>query len=229
MRHQVLSFKVAFCTAIFFMCSSLSQSINVNSKHAAAHINKKIHPNGLALLPDADLTIDQEGESDDDEEEDDGKSEADYSNEYDQVSSGSDNFGHPDDFDRTNALPFFHKVPENAFIFKGRQAILKCKATHALDVSWSCLLSNILLHCHFADCINNKYEIIILTCSLSLSRYSPFLVSFSCLSSINKSTAGFSMSQRHKNQSTHEQRIARESTKRCTNVGSNGRNFTLLL
>jgi hypothetical protein len=144
MKHQVLNYKVAFCIAIFFMCSSLSQSINVNSKHAS-HTNKRIHSNGLALLPDADLTIDQE-EGDDDIDEDDEKSEADYSNEYDQVSSGSDNFGHPDDFDRNNALPFFHKVPENAYIFKGKQAILKCKATHALDVS--CLLSNFLLHCH---------------------------------------------------------------------------------
>lgn len=138
MRHQVLNFKVAFCIAIFFMCSSLGQSINVNSKHAA-HTNKKINANGLALLTETDLTIDQE-ESDDDEDESEDFSSEDY-----QVASGSD-FGHPDDFDRNNALPFFHKVPENAYIFKGRQAILKCKATHALDVS---LLSNFLLHCRF--------------------------------------------------------------------------------
>lgn len=131
-HHQVLNLKVAFC-AIFFMCSSLSQSINVNSKHAA-HINKKSHSNGLALLPDADLTIDQE--DDDEEEEDRSGLESDYSNEYDQGSSGSDLFGHPDEFDRNNALPFFHKVPENAYIMKNRQAVLKCKATNALDVSF---------------------------------------------------------------------------------------------
>lgn len=132
MKHQVLNLKVAFC-AILFMCSSLSQSINVNSKHAA-HINKKSHSNGLALLPDADLTIDQE--DDDDEEEEDRSETSDYSNEYDQGSSGSDLFGHPDEFDRNNALPFFHKVPENAYIMKNRQAVLKCKATNALDVSF---------------------------------------------------------------------------------------------
>jgi hypothetical protein len=147
MKHQVLSFKVALCT-IFFMCSSLSQSINVNSNHVA-HTNKKLHPNGLALLPEADL----EDEDDDDEEEDDEdvKSESDYSNEYDQGSSGADLFGHPDDFDRNNALPFFHKVPENAYIMKNRQAVLKCKATNALDVSLSHVISNnnnFLLHCH---------------------------------------------------------------------------------
>lgn len=130
MRHQVLNFKVAFC-AIFFMCSSLCQSINVNSKNVA-HTNKKQHSNGLALLPDADLTIDQEEE---DDEDDDVKSESDYSNEYDQGSSGADLFGSPDEFDRNNALPFFHKVPENAYIMKNRQAVLKCKATNALDVS----------------------------------------------------------------------------------------------
>lgn len=105
------------------MCSSLSQSINVNSKHAL-HTNKRTHSNGLALLPDAG-TMDEP-----DEDEDDAKSEGDYSNEYDQGSSGAD-FGHPDD----NALPFFHKVPENAYIMKNRQALLKCKATNALDVS----------------------------------------------------------------------------------------------
>lgn len=132
MKHQVLNLKVAFC-AILFMCSSLSQSINVNSKHAA-HINKKSHSNGLALLPDADLTIDQE--DDDDEEEEDRSETSDYSNEYDQGSSGLDLFGHPDEFDRNNALPFFHKVPENAYIMKNRQAVLKCKATNALDVSF---------------------------------------------------------------------------------------------
>lgn len=135
MRHQVLNFKVAFCT-IFFMCSSLSQSINVNSKHAV-HTNKKIHSNGMALLPDADLTIDREEEDDD---EDDVRSESDYSNEYDQGSSGSDfGFGHPDDFDRNNALPFFHKLPENAYIMKNRPAILKCKAINALDLVFQCL------------------------------------------------------------------------------------------
>lgn len=130
MKHQVLNFKVAFC-AIFFMCSSLSQSINVNNKQAV-HTNKKSHSNGLALLPDADLTIDQE-EDDDDDDEDDLKSESDYSNEYDQGSSGLDTFGHTDEFDRT--LPFFQKVPENAYIMKNRQAVLKCKAINALDVS----------------------------------------------------------------------------------------------
>jgi hypothetical protein len=115
------------------MCSSLSQSINVNSKHAA-HTNRKIHSNGLAPLPDADSTI----EDDDDEEEDD-KNESDF--DYDQVSSGSDFDHFGDDFDNKNsALPFFQKVPDNAFIFKGRQAILKCKAIHALDVSWTCRL-----------------------------------------------------------------------------------------
>lgn len=129
-HHQVLN--VAFC-AIFFMCSSLSQSINVNSKHAA-HINKKSHSN-VALLPDADLTIDQGDEDDDDDEDRSERLESDYSNEYDQGSSGSDLFGHPDEFDRNNALPFFHKVPENAYIMKNRQAVLKCKATNALDVS----------------------------------------------------------------------------------------------
>lgn len=109
------------------MCSSLGQSNNVNSKHTA-HTNNKNHANDLALLNDADLTIDQEeGDDDDDENED-------FSSEDYQVASGSD-FGHPDDFDRNNALPFFHKVPDNTYIFKGRQAILKCKATHALDVS----------------------------------------------------------------------------------------------
>lgn len=113
------------------MCSSLCQSINVNSKNVA-HTNKKQHSNGLALLPDADLTIDQEEE---DDEDDDVKSESDYSNEYDQGSSGADLFGSPDEFDRNNALPFFHKVPENAYIMKNRQAVLKCKATNALDVS----------------------------------------------------------------------------------------------
>lgn len=133
MKHQVLNLKVAFC-AIFFMCSSLSQSINVNSKHAA-HINKKSHSNGLALLPDADLTIDQEDDDDEEEEDRSDRQESDYSNEYDQGSSGSDLFGHPDEFDRNNALPFFHKVPENAYIMKNRQAVLKCKATNALDVS----------------------------------------------------------------------------------------------
>jgi hypothetical protein len=130
-QHQVLNFKVALCT-IFFMCSSLSQSINVNSKHVV-HTNKKPHSNGLALLPDADRIIDED--DDDEEDDDDVKSESDYSNEYDQGSSGSDLFGHPDDFDRNNALPFFHKVPENAYIMKNRQAVLKCKATNALDVS----------------------------------------------------------------------------------------------
>lgn len=133
MKHrQVLNFKVAFCT-IFFMCSSLSQSINVNSK-LAVHTNKKIHSNGLALLPDAGLTIDPD---DDDDEEGDDDSELEYSNEFDTGSSGSDPFGHPDDFDRDNVLPFFHKVPENAYLMKNRQAILKCKATNALDVSSS--------------------------------------------------------------------------------------------
>lgn len=125
--HQVLNFKVAFCTA-FFICSALSQSINVNSKHAV-HTNKKVHSNGLALLPDAELTIDQE------EDDDDGDSELEYSNEFDSGSSGSDAFGHADDFDRDNVLPFFHKVPENVYLMKNRQAILKCKATNALDVS----------------------------------------------------------------------------------------------
>lgn len=124
--HQVLNFKVAFCT-VFFICSALSQSINVNSKHAV-HTNKKTHSNGLALLPDAELTIDQE-------EDDDGDSELEYSNEFDSGSSGSDTFGHADDFDRDNVLPFFHKVPENVYLMKNRQAILKCKATNALDVS----------------------------------------------------------------------------------------------
>lgn len=79
------------------------------------------------------MTIDQE---EDEDEDDDAKSESDYSNEYDQGSSGVDIFGHPDDFDRNNALPFFHKVPENAYIMKNRQAVLKCKATNALDVSF---------------------------------------------------------------------------------------------
>jgi hypothetical protein len=132
MKHQVLNFKVALCT-IFFVCSSLSQSINVHSKHVA-HTNRKPNSNGLALLPDADLTIDED-EDGEDEDEDDVKSESDYSNEYDQSASGSELFGHPDEFDRNNALPFFHKVPENAYIMKNRQAVLKCKATNALDVS----------------------------------------------------------------------------------------------
>ena len=113
------------------MCSSLSQSINVNSKHAL-HTNKRTHSNGLALLPDTHLTIDE----DEDEDEDDVKSESDYSGEYDQGTSGVDIFGHPDDFDRNNALPFFHKVPESTYIMKNRQAVLKCKATNALDVSF---------------------------------------------------------------------------------------------
>lgn len=140
MKHQVLNFKVAFCT-IFLMCSSLSQSINVNSKHVT-HINKKIHSNGLAHLPDADPPIDQE--EDDDDDEDDTKSESDYSNEYDLGSSGSEIFGHPDEFDRNNALPFFHKVPENAYIMKNRHAVLKCKATNALDVSLNLNLSLVI-------------------------------------------------------------------------------------
>jgi hypothetical protein len=146
-QRQVLNLKVAFCT-IFFMCSSLSQSINVNSKHAV-HTNKQKMPsNGMALLPDADLTIEQDEDDDDDYE----KSESDYSNEYDQGSSGADIFGHPDDFDRNNALPFFHKVPENAYIMKNRQAILKCKATNALDVSFSSsfvILSYVIFRCFF--------------------------------------------------------------------------------
>lgn len=103
----------------------------------------------MALLPDADLTIEQD-EEDDDEDDDDVKSESDYSNEYDQGSSGADLFGHPDDFDRNNALPFFHKVPENAYIMKNRQAALKCKATNALDVSLFIFqtITDFLLSCH---------------------------------------------------------------------------------
>ncbi|CRL02294.1 CLUMA_CG015370, isoform A [Clunio marinus] len=112
------------------------QSINVNSKHAL-HTNKRFYSNGMALLPDTDTTLDQE--EDDEDDDDDAKSESDYSNEYDQGSSGIDIFGHPDDFDRNNALPFFHKVPENAYIMKNRQAILKCKATNALDLVFQCV------------------------------------------------------------------------------------------
>lgn len=143
MRHQVLNFKVAFCAIFFIMSSSLSQSINVNSKHAV-NTNKKAHSNSQALLPDADLTIDEEEDEDDDD--DDMKGESDYSNEYDQGSSGSELFGHPDEFDRNNALPFFHKVPENAYIMKNRQAVLKCKATNALDVSPKLVISEITIY-----------------------------------------------------------------------------------
>jgi hypothetical protein len=117
------------------MCSSLSQSINVNSKHVA-HTNRKIHSNGLALLAEADSTIEDDDDDDDDEED---KNESDF--DYDQVSSGSDFDHFGDDFDnKNNALPFFQKVPDNAFIFKGRQANLTCRAIHALDVSWTCRL-----------------------------------------------------------------------------------------
>lgn len=142
MRHQVLNFKVAFFCTILYVCSSLSQSNNVNSKHAV-HTNKKTQSHGLALLPDEDLTIDQENE-----DEEDAKSESDYSNEYDQGSSGVDIFGHPDEFDRNNALPFFHKVPENTYIMKNRQAVLKCKATNALDVSCFLIQSS---PCHLTN------------------------------------------------------------------------------
>jgi hypothetical protein len=151
MKHPILNFKVALCT-IFFMCSSLSQSINVNNNHVA-HTNKKLHPSVLAPLPETGLEDDDDDEEEEDDE--DVKSESDYSNEYDQGSSGADLFGHPDDFDRNNALPFFHKVPENAYIMKNRHAVLKCKATNALDVSLShpCHPNNdnFVLNCHVHD------------------------------------------------------------------------------
>lgn len=119
------------------MCCSLSQSNNVNSKHDP-HTNKNHHSNGLALPTETGQTID---EFDDDEEED--KNESDF--DYDQVSSGGDFDHFGDDLDNKNsALPFFQRVPEHAFTFKGRPAVLKCKAIHALDVSWTCRLGDFL-------------------------------------------------------------------------------------
>lgn len=207
MRHQVLNFKVAFCT-IVFMCSSLSQSINVNSKHASLTNKKLQHSNGLALLPDADLTIEQEEEDDEEDDDDDVKSESDYSNEYDQGSSDliGDLFGHPDDFDRNNALPFFHKVPENAYIMKNRQAELKCKATNALDVSLFIFqtITDFLLSCR-------TLMIAVTTTSKQTWNYDCYCYSFSFLPFFlrlssctsydikQKSTAGFSMPKRHQN------------------------------
>lgn len=142
MKPRVLNFKVALCVCMIFMCSSLSQSINMNSKQAA-HNNKKLqNPNGLAPLPDIDVT-NEEDEDDDDK--------GDYfsSNEFDHGSSGANFLGNPDaeDLDKfqNNALPFFLHEPENEYIVKSRPAILKCKTTHALDVCFLLFLHFLLI------------------------------------------------------------------------------------
>jgi hypothetical protein len=129
------------------MCSSLCQSINVNSKHVA-HTNKKVTNNGglLAPSPDADLPSLLDDDDDDDNE---------YlnSNENEFGSSGSSDFiGNPDtdDFDKfqNSGLPFFLKEPENEYIVKKRPAKLKCSTTHALQVIFNLLL--LLLFSSFA-------------------------------------------------------------------------------
>lgn len=127
------------------MCSSLCQSINVNSKHAS-HTNKKSGTltstianlnSQLAPLPDADLL----STFDDNEEEDDDKSDDEYtSNEHEFGSSGSsDIIGNPESEDldkfQENGMPFFLKEPENDYIVKKKPAILKCRTTHALKVN----------------------------------------------------------------------------------------------
>jgi hypothetical protein len=144
-RRRVLNFQVALYT-IFFMCSSLSQSINVNSKHAV-HTNKKHQQqqqlagtgsSQLAPLPDAHLVS---ALDDDDDEDDDDKSDDEYinSNEHEFGSSGSsDIIGNPDSEDldkfQDNGVPFFLKEPENDYIVRKKPAILKCSTKHALKV-----------------------------------------------------------------------------------------------
>lgn len=131
-RRRVLNFQVALYT-ILFMCSSLSQSINVNSKHVV-HNNKKTANlnNRLAPLPEVGLITDDEDEDDDD------KSDDEYSNENEFGSSGLD-IANPDsaDLDRIqdNNIPFFLTEPEDDFIIKKRPANLTCKTIHAFVVS----------------------------------------------------------------------------------------------
>ncbi|KAG5681635.1 hypothetical protein PVAND_011051 [Polypedilum vanderplanki] len=148
-RRRVLNFQVALYT-IFFMCSSLSQSISVNNKHAVHtnHKQQKLAVAGtatnlnsqLAPLPDAH-TLDDE---DDDEEDDKSDDEYLFSNEHEFGSSGSsDIIGNPDSEDldkfQDNGLPFFLKQPENEYIVRKKPAILKCSTKHALKLTFKCL------------------------------------------------------------------------------------------
>lgn len=141
-RH-VLNLQVALCT-IFFMCSSFSQSINVNNKHAV-HNNKQLQTSSSIseyLRPDTDHNS---GDDEDYDEEDDENYEelknSDYSNnEYEFGSSGSeailpsniDDFGL---FDKKDKTPIFKQVPQNTYVMKNRHATVKCQAVDALDVS----------------------------------------------------------------------------------------------
>lgn len=145
-RRRVLNFQVALCT-IFFMCSSLSQSINVNNKHVL-HTNKKLGiattsstianlNSHLAPLPDADLLSPL---LDDDDDDDDDKSDDEYLSSHEFGSSGSsgDIIGNPEteDLDKfqESGMPFFLKEPENDYIVKKKPAALTCRTTHALKV-----------------------------------------------------------------------------------------------
>lgn len=127
------------------MCSSLSQSISVNSKHAL-HTNKKsgmttatVENSQLAPIPDADILplYDDDDDNEDDEED---KIDDEYTNSNEFGSSGSsDIIGNPEgeDLDKfqNSGMPFFLKEPENNYIVKKKPAVLTCQTMHAFKVS----------------------------------------------------------------------------------------------
>jgi hypothetical protein len=123
---------VALCSVLIIMCStSLSQSINVKSKHVL-NFNKKSSFD-TAPLPDA---MNGQTIMDEQDTEEDGDDEYSFENEF--GSSGSDIIGNPEgDLDKfqNSEAPYFLKEPENAFIIKKKPAIIKCKTIHALQVS----------------------------------------------------------------------------------------------
>jgi hypothetical protein len=138
-----LYLQVALCT-IFFICSSLSQSINVNSKHAV-HNNKQLQTSSSIsdfLRPDTNHNSgDDEDYDEEDDDDDDDLKNSDYSHsEYDFGSSGSESIlpSNIDDFglfDKKDKTPIFKQVPMNTYVMKNRHATVKCQAVDALDVS----------------------------------------------------------------------------------------------
>lgn len=90
----------------------------------------------------------KEGDHEDDDEEygsskqhGGGHEEAELGPSLDGFGASLDGGGQPGD-----EAPMFLSEPQSAFIVRGRGAVLKCKAAHAIQVSWvdNCLRTNVI-------------------------------------------------------------------------------------